>query len=181
MLAAMVGASTEGFIEHYGEHISPDDTAVLQAFAPQCGAWLRGRSERFAPVHGDYRLDNLLFGKRTAAGVEVAAVDWQTLDIGLPGRDLAYFLGNSLLVEDRRSHECDLVRAYFDALIRYGVTGYTFEECFDDYRYGQFQGLMITVLAAVGLTHTERGDAMFMAMSSRACAAIRDLGSLELL
>ena len=73
------------------------------------------------------------------------------------------------------------MRAYYDALRGYGVTDYSFEDCFDDYRYGHFQGLMITVLAAVGLSHTERGDAMFMAMSCRACEAIRDLDSLELL
>jgi len=181
MLAAMVADSTAGFIEHYGERISRYDVAVLQAFAPKCGDWLRGRDERFAPVHGDYRLDNLLFGQRSATSVEVAAVDWQTLDIGLPGRDLGYFLGNSLLPEDRRSSETELVRAYYDALLGYGIGDYPWQECFDDYRYGQFQGLMITVLAAVGLSHTERGDAMFMAMSSRACEAIRDLGSVELL
>lgn len=181
MLAAMVMQSTQGFIEHYGDRISQEDVAVLQAFAPKCEAWLKGRPERFAPVHGDYRLDNLLFHQRGTEDVEVAAVDWQTLDIGLPGRDLAYFLGNSLLSDDRRPCEKDLVRAYYDALEKYGVTDYSFEACFDDYRYGHFQGLMITVLAAVGLSHTERGDAMFMAMSSRACEAIRDLGSLELL
>jgi hypothetical protein len=181
MLGAMVGERTAGFIDHYGDQISPQDVAVLQAFAPKCSDWLQGRPERFAPVHGDYRLDNLLFGQQTSHGMEVAAVDWQTLDIGLPGRDLAYFLGNSLLPDDRRRHERDLVEDYYDALVSYGVTDYSLEECFDDYRYGHFQGLMITVLAAVGLTHTERGDAMFMAMSSRACAAIRDLGSLQLL
>jgi len=181
MLAAMVADSTAGFIAHYGDRISKQDAAVLEAFAPHCGAWLRGRAERFAPVHGDYRLDNLLFGERTQTSVEVAAVDWQTLDIGLAGRDLGYFLGNSLLPDDRRRCERELVRAYHDALGRYGVTDYAFEDCFEDYRYGHFQGLMITVLAAVGLSHTERGDAMFMAMSSRACEAIRDLGTLELL
>ena len=40
---------------------------------------------------------------------------------------------------------------------------------------------MSTVLAAAGLSHTERGDEMFMAMSSRACEAIRDLESFALL
>jgi len=40
---------------------------------------------------------------------------------------------------------------------------------------------MITVLAAVGLANTERGDDVFMAMASRACEAIRDLDSLTLL
>ncbi len=98
-----------------------------------------------------------------------------------PGRDLGYFLGNSLLPEDRRKSERELVATYHDALIAEGVKGHSLEECFDDYRYGQFQGLLVTVLASVNLTHTDRGDEMFMAMSSRACEAIHDLESLDLL
>lgn len=180
MLERMVVDSTQRFIEHYGDRVPERDASVLRAFAPRCGSWLRGRPERFAPVHGDYRLDNLLFGTR-AGTVEVAAVDWQTLMIGLPGRDLAYFLGNSLMPADRRRSERDLVAAYHAALRAHGVSDYSLEMCFDDYRYGQFQGPLITVLAAAGLSHTERGDDMFMAMSSRACEAIRDLKSLELL
>ena len=52
-------------------------------------------------VHGDYRLDNLMFPER---GDGVVALDWQTLAIGPPGRDLAYFLATSVLVDDRREH-----------------------------------------------------------------------------
>ena len=180
MLAAVLMERTPQFVEHYGERVSQQDVAVLEAFAPKCGDWLTQRSERFAPVHGDYRLDNLLFAA-SAREVEVTAVDWQTLDIGLPARDLGYFLGNSLLPDERRRSERELVGAYHQALMGHGVTGYSLDECFEDYRFGQFQGLLITVLAAAGLSHTERGDEMFMAMSSRACEAIRDLGSFELL
>ncbi len=180
LVQAVVIDFTTRFIEHYGDRVSEADASVHRAFAERSGGWLRERSERFSPIHGDYRLDNLLFAT-PAGGSPVAAVDWQTLEVGLPGRDLGYFLGNSLRVEDRRKHEQSLVRAYHEALSAQGVEGYSLDDCFDDYRYGQFQGPLITVLAAVGLTHTERGDEMFMAMSSRACEAIRDLGSLELL
>jgi hypothetical protein len=172
--------TTEQFIEHYGSRVSESDAVVLRAFAAKSGSWLLGRNERFSPIHGDYRLDNLLFAT-PAGGSPVATVDWQTLEIGLPGRDLGYFLGNSLSSEDRRESERELVSAYHEALIALGVTGHSLEECFDDYRYGQFQGVLVTVVASVMLTHTDRGDEMFMAMSSRACEAIRDLKSLDLL
>lgn len=180
LIQAVVADHTTRFIEHYDARVPEADASVLRAFAAQSGRWLRERSERFAPIHGDYRLDNLLFAT-PAGGSPVATVDWQTVEAGLPGRDLAYFLGNSLRPEDRRKHEQELVRVYHDALLTHGVADYSLDDCFDDYRYGQFQGPLITVLAAVGLTHTERGDDMFMAMSSRACEAIRDLGSLDLL
>ncbi len=179
-LQPLLGGFSEQFIEHYGERVSKEDVEVLRAFAAGSRAWLLGRSERFGVVHGDYRLDNLLFAT-PAGGSPVAAVDWQTITIGLPGRDLGYFLGNSLLPEERRENERELVAAYHDALIAVGVTDYTFDACFDDYRYGQLHGLLITLLASMMLTHTERGDDMFLAMSSRACEAIRDLESLDLL
>lgn len=176
----VVADSTARFIQYYADRLAAKDIETLQAFAPKCGSWLMAGRERFSIVHGDYRLDNLLFG-RDEVGVTVATVDWQTLEVGNPGRDLAYFLGNSLLPADRRNHESALVRAYHEALLSFDVQDYSLEACMNDYRFGHFQGPMITVLAAVGLAHNERGDEMFLAMCSRACEAIRDLGSLELL
>ncbi len=171
---------TKQFIRHYANRLAQADVDVVRAFAPRCGSWLMDRRERFTLVHGDYRLDNLLFGD-SDGGVSIATVDWQTLEVGNPGRDLAYFLGNSLLPDARRVHEQDLVRAYYEALLAYDVRDYSLADCMDDYRFGHFQGPMITILAAVSLAHTDRGDDMFIAMCSRACQAIRDLGSLELL
>jgi hypothetical protein len=179
-LQGLLVQATEAFLDHYGDRVSKRDASVHRAFAAKSGSWLCGRPERFSVIHGDYRLDNLLFAT-PAGGSPVAAVDWQTLEVGFPGRDLGYFLGNSLLPDDRRKSERELVGAYHAALLTHGVPGYPLEQCFEDYRYGHFQGLLITVLASVHLTHTERGDEMFMAMSSRACEAIRDLESLDLL
>jgi hypothetical protein len=114
-------------------------------------------------------------------GSPAAAVDWQTLGVGLPGRDLAYFLGNGLLPDDRRSAERDLVEHYHQALVATGVTDHPLGECWEDYRFGQFQGPLITVLGAMHVEQTTRGDDMFMAMISRAGEAVRDLDALDLL
>ena len=80
-----------------------------------------GRPHPFAVLHGDYRLDNLLFDPD---GADVVAVDWQTLAVGPPARDLAYFLGTSLTVDDRRAAERELVAEYHAALCARGVSGY---------------------------------------------------------
>ena len=68
-------------------------------------------------VHGDYRLDNLMFSPDGA----VVALDWQTATVGSPTRDLAYFLETSLDVELRRRHEQALLAVYADALVAGGV------------------------------------------------------------
>lgn len=172
--------STEAFIERYRSRLNPDDIDVMRQFAAAAETWLVGRPERFVPLHGDYRLDNLMFAT-ASGGAPVATVDWQTLSIGHPGRDVAYFMGNAMEPELRRSRERALVAAYHDALLGYGVTDYSFEQCFDDYRFGQFQGPLVTVLGAMAVIQTDRGDKMFMAMCSRSCQAIRDLDSISLL
>ena len=153
---------------------------VLRAFAPHVAQWLLGRRDCFGLVHGDYRLDNLLFAT-AAGGPPCTAVDWQLVAVGLPARDLGFFVGTGLPREERARHERALVAAYHDALLGHGVGGYTPEQCWDDYRCGLFQGPLITVLGAMYATRTERGDEMFVAMTERCCAAIRESDALALL
>jgi hypothetical protein len=172
--------STEAFIDRYRDRMPAEDATVLRQFAGAAQSWLLARQEHFAPVHGDYRLDNLMFGT-PSGGAPVAAVDWQTLSIGHPVRDVAYFMGNAMEPALRRTHERSLVGAYHRALLDAGVVNYSFEQCFDDYRFGQFQGPLVTVLGAMAVIQTDRGDDMFMAMCSRSCQAIRDLDSMSLL
>ena len=180
--AAMVGAvtadATERFLERYGDRISDEDTRLLRSLPEVLPGWVLARAERFAPLHGDYRLDNLLFGEEPDP---VAAVDWQTVTLGLPGRDLAYFLATGLTTELRRQHEERLVERYHAALAAHGVVGHSLEQCWDDYRFGMLQGPLITIVGAAYGEVTDRGDEMFLAMSARSCAAIRDLGTLDLL
>ena len=80
-----------------------------------------GTTDRRPPlglVHGDYRLDNMLFHDGTCT-----VVDWQTLGLGPVMRDAAYFIGGALPVEERRAHEESLLRAYHDELLAQGVAG----------------------------------------------------------
>ena len=176
VLADVMGTATETFTTRFADRISPQDRATLELVPEIVGDWVVGRAERFALVHGDYRLDNLMFPADGAAGV--AALDWQTLSIGLPARDLAYFVGTSLAPDERRASERELVEAYRDELSRLGVSGYSADACFDDYRFGALQGPVIIVLGAAYGTPTPRGDEMFLAMTARACSTIRELDTV---
>jgi hypothetical protein len=72
-----------------------------------------------APVtlcHGDFRADNLLFDDRVGGTDGVAVLDWQMSYRGPAITDLAYLLCQSLTVEDRRAHEAELVRQWYDAV-----------------------------------------------------------------
>ena len=106
----------------------------------------------------------------------VSVVDWQTLGVGLPARDLAYFTATSLDSQLRSAIEKDLVDEYHRALLGYGVTDYDRETCWRDYRLGVPQALLISALGFAFATATERGDDMVLTMLGRGCQAIRDLG-----
>lgn len=175
-LGDLMVSSTTTFLDRFSAGIADADAVLLVEAAGLMGSFLRGRSERFAPIHGDYRMDNLLF----APDGTVTTVDWQTIALGLPGRDLAYFCGTSLTIDDRRSLEHDLLGAYHSALVAHGVAGHSREECFDDYRYGMLHALLIIVLGATYGSPTDRGDRMFLTMLERSCAAIRDHATLDL-
>lgn len=173
-IARMCAATT---VERLGAQLGDADCATLTAALDVITPWVSAPLGRFALIHGDYRLDNMLFDP---AGERIWIVDWQTLGVGLPARDLAFFTATSLAPELRAEIEADLVTAYHRALAGHGVSGYDRETCWRDYRFGVLQAPLICALGLVFATGTDRGDDMFVAMLRRACAAIRDLGTLEL-
>ena len=61
----------------------------------------RRRAVRRVLIHGDYRLDNMLFGE-DGADRPLTVVDWQTVTWGPAFTDVAYFLGCALPVAQRR-------------------------------------------------------------------------------
>jgi hypothetical protein len=178
MMGPVLGMAADQFAERFAAELDPIETAALDASRELLAGWMFDRGDRFAVVHGDYRLDNLLFPVDDPAGV--AAVDWQTASMGPPGRDVAYFMSTCLEVDDRRRHERDLVAAYHRSLADHGVTGYSLEECLDDYRLGMLHGPLIILLGRLTAGVTERGDEMFRAMWRRSATAIDDLGTLDL-
>ncbi|MFL6022243.1 MAG: phosphotransferase family protein [Marmoricola sp.] len=178
LLASVYGPATDTFLEQLGEAISPATAEILRGCVEVAEQWSLARQERFGLVHGDYRLDNLLFLPDDPDAVW--AIDWQTLSLGLPVRDLAYLIGTGLPVEDRRTHEREVVAAYHEALAAHGVAGYSLEDCWDDYRFALLQGPLVSVFGCAYGARSERGDAMFAAMVERSCAAMRDHGTLEM-
>ena len=111
----------------------------------------------------------------------MTVVDWQTLGVGLPARDLAYFTATSLTPELRAAIEKDLVDEYHRALRDFGVTDYDRETCWQDYRLGMTQTVLISALGFAFATATDRGDDMVLTMLARGCRAIRELGTLDVI
>jgi hypothetical protein len=165
-------------LDKLGADISAEDRETFTEAMGLVTRWLLAETDRFALMHGDYRLDNMLFDPDRT---RVTVVDWQTMGVGLPARDLAYFTATSLTPEVRSAIEEGLVRNYHDALLGYGVTGYDFDACWRDYRLGVVQAPLITALGFAFAASTERGDEMILTMLHRGCRGIRELGTLDLI
>ncbi|SPJ71020.1 uncharacterized protein FTOL_00748 [Fusarium torulosum] len=67
-------------------------------------------------IHGDPHTGNAYLDK---AG-NPRFLDWQTFHIGSPFHDLAYFVIGAMSVEDRRTHEVDIIGHYLEALASFG-------------------------------------------------------------
>lgn len=169
--------ATQITLERLGTRMSAEDRDTTTEAMSMVAQWLLADRDRFSLMHGDYRLDNMLFDPDRT---RVTVVDWQTLGVGLPARDLAYFTGTSLLPAARASSDEDLVSTYYAELLCYGIADYDRETCWRDYRVGMLQVPLLSVLGCAFAISTERGDDMMLVMLERGCQAIRDLGSLDL-
>ena len=169
-----------GFLERYADRLTPTHVTLAELLMRNIGRFVRERPGPRAVQHGDYRLDNMLFGT-AAGGHPLAVVDWQTVVWGAPAFDASYFLGAGLRVDDRRRHERDLLRSYHAALVASGVTGYGWDDLWMDYRRYAFGGFLMAIGASMMVVQTERGDEMFLTMIERHGAQIEDLEAAELL
>jgi hypothetical protein len=126
-------------------------------------------------VHGDYRLDNMLFGLR-GADRALTVVDWQTVTWGPAMTDVAYFLGCALADDVRRDNYDALLGAYHDALGRVGTP--SLADVRENVRRQAFFGVMMAIVSSMLVERTERGDEMFMTMLRRHCQHVLDTGAL---
>ncbi|HXA90501.1 MAG TPA: phosphotransferase, partial [Mycobacterium sp.] len=115
---AMITALYAGFIERYGDQIMPEHRMVCERLVAAFDGYLAQESEQGriqGLMHGDYRLDNMLFGTAEADRA-LTVVDWQTVSWGPAMTDLSYFLGCALPTQDRRERYDALLLAYHEAL-----------------------------------------------------------------
>lgn len=135
--------------------------------------------EKTSLVHGDFRLDNVLFDIKGGAE-PVAVLDWQTLTIGNGLTDIGYFLGCGIGDDMRRAHESELLVLYCAEMTARGVP-LSVEQIWRDYVVGALHGVSTAVFSAAFVVRTPRGDANFLSMARGACALCLEHGSLDLM
>ncbi|OBH25094.1 phosphotransferase [Mycobacterium sp. E342] len=178
---AMIAPLYAGFIDRYGDQIAPEHRMVCERLVASFDGYLaqEGAPDRIQGLmHGDYRLDNLLFGT-AGADRPLTVVDWQTVSWGPALTDLSYFLGCALPTPDRREHYDALLRAYHGAL---GPTApLSLADVAEGVRRQSFFGVMMAIVSSMLVERTERGDRMFMTMLQRHCDHVLDTDALATL
>jgi hypothetical protein len=178
---AMITPLYAGFVDRYGDQIAPEHRMVCERLVSAFDGYLAqeassGRIQGL--VHGDYRLDNMLFGT-AGADRPLTVVDWQTVSWGPALTDLAYFLGCALPTQDRRAQYDALLRAYHEALGPGAPI--TLAEVGEGVRRQSFFGVMMAIVSSMLVERTQRGDQMFMTMLQRHCDQVLDTDALATL
>jgi aminoglycoside/choline kinase family phosphotransferase len=157
------------FLERYDARLDEELRTMVLALKDRLALF----SEYVTPfpcvTHGDFRTDNLLIDACGGA-VALAVVDWQTVGVGSPLLDVAYFLTTSLSPEDCAGHEFELLDYYLTKMRGYGVEIPVDVARHEFARY-TLQPIVMLVAASVIVEQTERGDDMFLAMIERALVA----------
>ena len=162
--------------ERYADMLKPDYMRLCEDVAAATELVFGTAPEPVSLVHGDFRLDNMLFDIKGGAE-PLAVLDWQTVTLGHPMTDIGYFLGCGIGDTLRSSHERELLDLWREEMAARGVD-LAHDDIWNAYRIGALHGVTTAVFSAAFVQRTERGDANFLSMARGACALAREHDSL---
>lgn len=162
------------FLARFGDQLDAAHITLFERVIPHAGEWVRSWKAPTVVQHGDFRSDNIMFSIDPREQ-RIAVIDFQTVRLGPPGVDPAYYLGSALATEDRRNAERDLVAEYHEQLLSGGVSDFGFDACWDSYRNGAMYGVLLFVGMAGQVASTERGDQLIVDQIRRYAEMALDL------
>ena len=175
-IKALYGNAQAIFRERYADSLEPEFMAICEELNEAKDHWFGREGGPKSIVHGDFRLDNMLFDIKGGAE-EIAVLDWQTVAAGNPLTDIGYFLGTGIGDDLRRAHEDELLALYCTEMTARGVS-LSKDAIWDDYVLGAIHGISTAVFSAAYVERTERGDANFLSMARGGCALALQHGSM---
>ena len=172
----------DGVIEKFGDYLTPrmvQERDRFLAAIPEMQDWMI--SEPVTLVHGDYRMENLLYGCEPGHD-PVAVIDWQGPLVARGMNDVALFLGQSTRTDVRREHERALIDRYVEGLKAGGVPAADLVDAWEDYRRTlMYNWVYVAVVAGTLDASNETAYAWMAQMVARQSAASEDLDILELM
>jgi hypothetical protein len=156
------------FLETFGASLPSEGRAlgerIIQHLDGILAAFVQGKRTL---VHFDYRADNL-FMDDLAAKAPIVVVDWQLTMWGLGAYDIARLTGGSIAPAERGGHHEEIVNCWHQGLVAGGVTDYSLDQAWHDYRLSAIVATLNPVLVYYMFkTGGARGTALGEAMTHR--------------
>src|SRR5262249_32981945 len=156
------------FLETFGDSVPPGGRAlgerIIQHLEGILAAFAKGTPTL---VHFHCRADNLFIDNLTRKA-PIVVVDWQLTMWGLGAYDVARLVGGSIPPAERGGHHEEMVECWHQGLTAAGVTGYSLEEAWHDYRLSAIVALLNPVrVHYMFKTGGARGMALGAAMTER--------------
>lgn len=171
-------AGLDPWLARFGHALEPPQVALFETVIPQAGSWIRSWDRPSVVQHGDLRTDNILFSLDPVP--RATLLDFQTVRLGPPGMDPAYFLGSSLSTKSRRCAERALLVEFHDRLVSKGVAGYDFDDCFRAYREGALYAVYLFCGLSSQVASSERVDRVIADQTRRYADMALDLEAAQL-
>jgi thiamine kinase-like enzyme len=167
-----------GFVDRLGDRLPPERRRIFErVLASWSKLQARYRSgQDLTVVHGDAHVWNVMYPREPAADT-LRLIDWDAWRPDVATRDLAYMMAVHWYPERRRRVEAPLLRRYREGLARHGVTGYSFEALWQDYRLSVIRCLAVPVWQS----SVKIGPWVWWSHLERVLQAFDDLGCEELL
>ena len=166
----------------FSDFITPDVLEALPHYVESMRDLHRMMGERTQTlVHGDVRLDNVMFGQDPDQH-PIVLIDWQAIMVSNPMQDVAYMLSQSMDTDLRRTHEEELIQYYRDRVTELGVEGYSIEQARADYDVAVLWIMCYPlIIGGVCDPANKRGRALAEVVLSRSTQTVTDRNLLALL
>jgi len=130
--------------------------------------------ERVTLIHGDAHTNNVMLPINEDDAV---LIDWHRWSIDIPLIDVAFLIALHWSSPRRRHDERLLIEHYHQTLLANGVDGYSFDDCWRDYR----ESVIIMTLIPIGQTRRGMPAGVIWYGTDNSMSAFDDLGCSDLL
>ena len=134
------------FLDFIGDRLSAERKEIYGKILTSSNHHWTPDSTRNAKtfLHGDIHFWNFLFPKDPSRN-EIRILDWNSWDIGNGTNDLAYMMGLHWYPDLRQRREQHLLKRYHNNLLKQGISNYSWDDCWLDYRESCIVNLFIPV------------------------------------
>jgi hypothetical protein len=164
-------------IDQNADVLSPAYIAVAEMYIADSDAiialWEHGPQTL---IHGDAHIGNLFIDDG-----RVGFLDWGLLNISTPMRDVSYFLTMSMLADERRTHERDLLQHYLDMRRSLGGSEISADDAWQAHRVHTGYTVLASFLSLVPPYNGEDQREFSDAFRNRAITALDDLETVPAL